>query len=66
MYGFLFARRIFYKQRVGELETLLEDEKRIMALLSEELRPLQMRYLLGKAAQSFVERSGRRAAKKPR
>lgn len=46
-----------YKRRVGELETLLEDEKRIMALLSEEQRPLQMRYLLGKAARSFVERN---------
>lgn len=46
-----------YNRRITELEVQLEDEKRIMALLNEDQRPLQMRYLLGKAAQSFVERN---------
>ncbi|MDQ6422794.1 hypothetical protein RB620_25535 [Paenibacillus sp. LHD-117] len=47
----------YHQRRVAELETLLEDEKRIMSLLNEEQRPLQLRYLLGKAARSFVERN---------
>jgi len=51
----IFVR--IYNRRVSELEEQLEDEKRIMALLSEEQRPLQMRYLLSKAAQAFVERN---------
>ncbi|NJJ37792.1 hypothetical protein [Paenibacillus apii] len=44
-----------YNRIISNIKEQLEDEKRLLAILNEEQKPLQLRYLLSRAAQTFVE-----------
>ncbi|WP_150270958.1 hypothetical protein [Paenibacillus tepidiphilus] len=44
-----------YNGSIANLQEQVEDEKRLLAILNEEQKPLQLRYLLSRTAQTFVE-----------